>query len=196
MEERTLRTQDYLSLGYIYLVTLGILKDSIYYGFLGVNIISYSNILDVLLSPIAYLSRHPGVSAALLLLFLWLMIQPQLHQKYRGQKWYQKIFNVEKRDQIYAQSNAFPKEIIFIFFLFITSFFIGTGLGGGYRMKNKIKKESLEMTNVLYFNDDTKMKVNIIGQNSNYVFYVSVGTKTIAISPISGNIKSIGEIAN
>ncbi len=56
IKESTQRSiQDYLSLGYLYLVVVGILFDAIFYGILGINIIHYSSILDVLLSPIAFL---------------------------------------------------------------------------------------------------------------------------------------------
>ena len=47
-ERNQISIQDYLSLGYIYLVVAGILFDATFYGILGINIIHYSSILDVL----------------------------------------------------------------------------------------------------------------------------------------------------
>ena len=35
--------QDYLSIGYVFLLVLGVLHETIYYKFLGVNILEYSS---------------------------------------------------------------------------------------------------------------------------------------------------------
>jgi hypothetical protein len=51
--------QTYLPLGYLYLVILGIIKESIHFFQLGINILKYSTLMDVLLSPIADLMSHP-----------------------------------------------------------------------------------------------------------------------------------------
>jgi len=45
--------QDYLSIGYVFMLILGIFHETIYYKFLGVNILEYSSVLDVLISPIS-----------------------------------------------------------------------------------------------------------------------------------------------
>jgi len=47
--------QDYLSLGYIYLLLLGICRELIFYGMMDINIFSYSSVLDVMLSPLIVL---------------------------------------------------------------------------------------------------------------------------------------------
>ncbi|MBC5837492.1 hypothetical protein [Flavobacterium muglaense] len=51
--------QKILPFGYIYLVVLGIMKESIYYYQIGINILKYSNIMDILISPIADLTSNP-----------------------------------------------------------------------------------------------------------------------------------------
>ena len=56
--------QDYLSFGYLYLLLLGIVSESIYYGLLGVSVLSYSDVLDVLLSPLTQLENEPALFSA------------------------------------------------------------------------------------------------------------------------------------
>lgn len=47
-----------LPLGYLYLIVLGILNQSIQYGLIGINILNYVAISDVLFSPITILTSH------------------------------------------------------------------------------------------------------------------------------------------
>lgn len=190
MENDPLKIQDYLSLGYLYLLLLGIVKDAIYYGFVGVNVMSFSNVLDVLLSPIAYLTSNIIVFLGLLLLIGWLFLQRRLYRYLREKKWYQKLVNVEKRDAQYAKS-ADLKGTIMLFGVAIGAFFLGTGIGGGFNLSNKLKSEELKIEDTLTFVDGEEEQVKIIGQNSNYVFYVQEGAKQVTISPINGVVKRI-----
>lgn len=100
MGENNLRVQDLLSLGYVYLLILGLARDTIYYGFLDVNILSYSSIGDILISPLAYLTRHPVQIVVFLVLVWWVLIQPSLHRSYREKAWYARLFNVEDRKSV------------------------------------------------------------------------------------------------
>ena len=45
--------------GCLFFVILGMLKESIYYYQVGINILKYSNIMDILISPIANLTSTP-----------------------------------------------------------------------------------------------------------------------------------------
>lgn len=64
-----------LPFGYLILVILGIVKESVFYYFIGVNILKYSNLMDVLISPISDLTSHPivlgGFSFYVLLLYIY-----------------------------------------------------------------------------------------------------------------------------
>ena len=51
--------QDYLSLGYVYILILGLARDSIVYYFLDVNLMNYYTLMDVMLSPLAVLTEIP-----------------------------------------------------------------------------------------------------------------------------------------
>jgi hypothetical protein len=52
-----------IPLGYLYLLLLGLSSESIHYGMLGVNVLDYSDALDVLLSPIALMTDSLAVLA-------------------------------------------------------------------------------------------------------------------------------------
>jgi len=63
-------------------------------------------------------------------------------------------------------------------------------------MANKLENKQIEMNGLLFFSDGTQSEVNILGQNSNYIFYVKNGSISVSITPISGNIKSIEQLAD
>jgi len=58
--------QGFLSVGYIYLIVMGILNETLYYSQIGIDILNYSSILDVLISPISRLTS----SISRLLIFI------------------------------------------------------------------------------------------------------------------------------
>lgn len=60
--------QDYVSLGYIYLLGVGVMPDAIYYQKLGVNVLHFTSVLDVLVSPIAFMVKRPVIIALLVVL--------------------------------------------------------------------------------------------------------------------------------
>ncbi|MDW3647109.1 MAG: hypothetical protein R8P61_08605 [Bacteroidia bacterium] len=190
MEKSELRIQDYLSFGYLYLLILGIVRDSIYYGFMGINIIRYSDVMDVLLSPIAYLSQEYVLFLIFLFITYWVAIQPSFHKKHRSKKWYSRIFNVEKRDNIYAEAPLIPREMPLIA-LMVASLLLGTGVGKGIKTADKMKAAELKMLDEISFLDNETEKVHVIGQNSSFIFYVREGKKEVSVSPINGTIKRI-----
>ena len=60
--------QGIVTLGYIYLILMGILNESLYYNQLGVNILNYSDVLDILISPIAKMTSSTAGFAVFLFL--------------------------------------------------------------------------------------------------------------------------------
>lgn len=46
------KLQNLIPLGYLFLVVMGILKESVYFYQLKINILKYSTIMDILISPI------------------------------------------------------------------------------------------------------------------------------------------------
>lgn len=50
----------------------------------------------------------------------------------------------------------------------------------------------MKVSNIQYYlSNSSSKKVMIVGQNSNYVFFVEKGQKEITASPINGTIRTI-----
>ncbi len=56
--------QKFASFGYVFLIALGIMKESVFYYQININILKYSALTDILMSPIADLTSHPIVFTA------------------------------------------------------------------------------------------------------------------------------------
>lgn len=193
------KIQNLLPVGYIFLVLFGIMKESIFYYQIGINIITYSSIMDILISPIAVLTSHPIVFIAIVLLFILFANMPSLLFKYEHTWWVQKNFPIknntkeelseEERKDYYTINTV--KTCAF----FLLSFFLGYGLGGGHFLSEKIKGNKLEYDHILTFSDQKSETVYIIGSNTAYYFYMSKGNQNVKITPV-GSIKSIELIKN
>lgn len=186
--------QDYLSLGYIFLLILGVFNQAIYYKFLNVNILEYSSVLDVLISPISIITGELRFALAIVLAvlvgLLYKFILPAFYKRLAKKEKYQSGKNKEKIEKSLeaVKSNSFT---IFIVSLMIFSVFVGLGMGKGRKTKDRIDKGEIELSHELVFQDDTSKEVRIVGKNSLYVFYVKKGDKEVSVAPIDGNIKSI-----
>lgn len=174
---------DYLPFGYLYLLLLGIASDSIYYGMLGINIMSYSNILDVLLSPIASLTSN--------LVFPLVVIgMPLLNYFYLKFALARMASNPKKKPSRLA---SLPFNTLWLFFsgFVIFSAYIGYGIGAGQVIKNKLRNKSLESDYIITFENNDYQSVRMVGNNSGYVFYLEEGRDVVTVSPLPNNIKKI-----
>ena len=182
--------QDYLSLGYIYLLTLGILREVIYFGFLEVNILSYSNVLDVILSPLVLMSKKPKV---LILLFIFAIIVYVFHKYLMKKHKNSSLKPSSPGEKVYTKSDIYQGSI-FLYALFILSFFLGTGIGSGYKHGQILVDGEFKMTHEITFIDQEKIEAKVLESNSQYVFYVLENEKNVSISPIPGNVKTIKKL--
>jgi len=192
--------QDYLSLGYLYLLVLGIVKDAIFYGFLGVNIINYSNIQDVLLSPIVFLTGDTkqtlifwvGIILFCVIFRIVSLGMKRYHIKNKDKDWYKAQKNYEKLNNYYSKENSASwLSMLPLVGLFLFSAFIGAGIGRGMKQSKKLKTGTLENTRQITFENKETLKVNLIGHNSEYLFYAAEKDTVVTIVPIRGNIKKI-----
>ncbi len=188
------KLQDYLSLGYLALMLIGVVRSFVYYGLLGINIMQYASISDILLSPIAFLADEPTVLFLLIGLFTLLYIRQTLKkilfEKHQQKSWYKKLF-----EKALIKNKLNDDKSIFDFLSFITifcaSFILGNALAQGFGDAKEIKEQTIEIKDQLTFNDNSQQKVAILGQNSAFVFYVKEGNTIVTASPIVGNIKAI-----
>ncbi len=191
---QTWSIQDYLALGYLYLIVLGILSDSIFYRFLGINILNYTSFLDIIISPISALTGKMLMLIAILLIvglcYGMLAFSRYRHLKNRHKESYQQKYDMEKLDKINRPENM-RRAFLIILTIATLSFYGGAGVGKGYRYNELLKKGELECRHYLFFNKTDSLKVRLIGQNSLYIFYAEEGKKSVSISPVQGVIQRI-----
>jgi hypothetical protein len=180
---------DYLSLGYLYLLLLGVASDSISYGLLGINIISYSTVLDVLLSPITHLTGSLIFPAFVVLIPLG------VYGMLRLQLWWvnRRLPPAERTGQLPFLGRPRPLSSIWLGLSawVILAGFIGFGIGGGTSLKRQISAGDFKVNRLITFQDNQSVPVKWIGNNSAYAFYVRAGEKAVTVSPILNNIRAI-----
>ena len=190
--------QKTLPFGYIFLVVLGIIKESIYYYQVGINILKYSNIMDVLISPIADLTSTPIILMGFTILILVLYVANLLISKNFNKEWLKKkIVSAKPLADITEEDVRayFGKYLISMFAFCLLCFFLGLGLGSGSKVASKISKNELKYNYEVTFGDGQTKEIYLIGSNSSNYFYVEKGNKNVKISPV-GSIKSIEIIIN
>lgn len=186
--------QGVLSVGYIYLVVMGILNETLYYNQIGVDILRYSNIMDVLISPISkIISSIIGLSFFLIIVWCVFTLPGYLAKK-RNTNWFKKNIKVEEHlSQKEVESTLLASFLLVLAFALMGSF-VGFGIGKGWKMSKKIEQGEIKYNDQLSFMNGDIEKVKIVGTNSAYIFYLTNENKTVRITPINGVLKSIDEI--
>lgn len=184
------RLEKLLPFGYLYLVVIGLFKESVFHYILGINILKYSSIMDILISPIATITSHPlflfGIIGFGFLMFGYAM----LLKKYRHKAWVYKSLKL-KSDYTKEEADSIFREQAINFIAFgLLSFFLGVGIGNGTIIAKKIKSGQIEYNNKLNYNSGESEQVYLINTNSVYYFYMAKGNKAIKIGPL-GAIKSL-----
>ncbi len=182
--------QKILPFGYLFLVVMGILKESVYYYQLGINYLKYATIMDVLISPIATLTLHPllPVTLGVVIAVSYGISVYYVRQKAKAGKGEQVMSKEESAAQL---SSIFVRCFAFT----LLCFFLGIGVGEGLGTQRKIATNSLHYDYKLNYNSVEAEEVCILGSNSVYYFYLSRGNKSIRIMPVGG-IKNLEMIHN
>ncbi len=183
MKFEKLDLQSFLSLGYLYLLVVGILTDTVFYSYAGINILSYSSLLDVLLSPIVYMTKNPLIPVfvflPVLVLPLWnTTLVPWLRKKKPG-----------KEPQLLA-----PGKMVLICAMFVIGLYLGLGFGKGAKLKEQITDNTLKPDHELRLDDHETLRVKLIGQNSLYLFYIPEGSTRVVITPVGNSIFQISKL--
>jgi hypothetical protein len=186
-----------LPFGYLFLIVMGILKDSIYYYQFGINILRYSTIMDVLISPIAEFTSNPIILGAIIILFLVHYYLPSFLAKNKDLAFVKRSFELKSTDALSPEETKSYYNGIAIksLVLFLLSFFLGYGMAGGYFTKKKLKENKLDYSYQMDFNEGESKNVFVIGNNSLYYFYFVKGDKKVKITPLAA-IKNIELIEN
>ena len=184
--------QTLLPLGYLYLIILGILKESFFYYQFGINILKYSTIMDILISPIAEFTSNPITLILIIVLFSFHFYLPKLLLKHRGNKTVQKTFELKSTTELSQQEakNYYNLISFKIFAIVLLSLFMGTGIGSGYFTLKNIKNNKAKYDYRVSYNTGESEQIYLIGSNSMYYFYTITGSKNMKIVPIAA-VKSI-----
>jgi hypothetical protein len=187
-----------LPFGYLFLVVMGILKESVFHYQLGINILKYSTIMDILISPIATLASHPAILIALIIIVVSSFAFPSYlsKQSSKNKKWALKMASLKEHESMSKEAieDHFTNMFVRFLAMMLLSFFVGIGWGEGMTLTKRIKENRLKYDYTLDYNDEKSELVHLIGSNSMYYIYLAKGSKTIKISPV-GSIKSI-ELTN
>ncbi len=181
------KTQNILYLGYIFLIVLGIINETLFYSQFGINILEYSDILDVLISPISKLSSNISLLIVSSTVILILVTFPKISRKLKNKNWFISFLKLDQSEDN-IEKNIFEGLIVFSMIFFI-GIFVGVGYGKGQKLKQKIESGELIYNNEINFIDDELLKAKLIGKNSSYIFYLIEGDTEVKISPINGTIK-------
>jgi hypothetical protein len=183
--------QGFLSVGYIYLIVMGILNETLYYNQIGIDILNYSSILDVLISPISKLTSSISSLVIFIIIIFFAFKLPNILAKNKDKNWFKKLIKFDTeltKDEI---KSSLLKTFLFIVAIGLFGFYVGSGIGKGFRMSEKIEKGEIEFNDQIKFINGDESNVEIVGTNSMYLFYLEKNNKSVQITPISGIIKSI-----
>jgi hypothetical protein len=184
--------QKLLPYGYLFLVVMGILKESIFYHQIGINILKYTTIMDVLISPVATLTSHPVVLIVTTGFILLAYAYPAYLAKRRNKKWAQRLSGLKNHETLSEEEaeSHFSKLFTIIFAIGLLSLFLGIGLGQGKNLSNHISNNNLTYDSKLNYSNGESEDIYLIGTNSIYYFYLSKGNRSIKVAPI-GAIKNL-----
>jgi len=183
--------QGLLSVGYIYLIVMGILNETFYYNQIGINILNYSSILDVLISPISKLtSSILSLSIFIFLIFLSFKV-PKLLANKKEKNWFKKLFKLDRELNTVDVEIILFRSFLFVLAIGLIGFFVGSGIGKGFKMSKKINEGKIEYNDKLSFSNGEVTEIKILGTNSSYLFYLTKETKKVIITPFEGIVKSI-----
>lgn len=187
------KIQNLLPLGYLLLVVLGIIKESVFFLQMGINILKYSSIMDVLISPIATLTSNLILLGGTVLMFIFHFYLPKMLYKRRHKKWVEEMFELRETEEELSDKelkNHFLMGSVKILSFALLALFLGIGLGEGIGVSKKIKHNKLSYDYKLNYNTGESEEIAMIGSNSLYYFYLSKGNPSVKIAPVS-SIKSI-----
>ncbi len=192
------KIQALLPLGYLYLILLGLLNESIQYYQLGINILNYSSITDILLKPVSEMFSGPVLLIVAISFFILIFIIQNFVVKFlyknRTRAFAGRVRFAEETSEREIRKAVFPFFILFFAFELL-SIFIGLGIGGGSKIAKAITKNNYACNYRVNFSSGKTEDVYMFDLNSSYYFYVIKGNNNIMISPV-GTINSLELIHN
>lgn len=185
---KELSIQDYITLGYLYLVILGIINIEIYYSSFEINIFDYISITDILLAPVNMLFLSYEFTAMVIIavgILSYLSKFLAIGVNYILEKWAIK-FNKP------SISVTFSPVLVFI--ILFSYVFLVLSVDMAESVKQRVDAKTFKSNTILTLSDNSQKNVKVIATTSMYLFYVELGENIVNIMPIGGNVKSIKKI--
>ncbi|MEY8759601.1 hypothetical protein [Chryseobacterium tongliaoense] len=181
------KIQGLLPLGYLYLIILGLLKESILFYQLEINILKYSSITDILISPIADMASSPILIIIIISVVLFFFLFQVILVKNSDKNWSKKLLGSYKINSE-VDKKTLQKSMIPIFAILVAiellALFVGLGLGEGSIIKKRINTQDLKYNYKITSESGETTDIYMIDINSSYYFYVTKGDKNIKIAPV------------
>ena len=182
-----LSLQDCLTLGYLYLLALGLVTEVIYYKFFGIDILYYSGVVDVILSPVIFMFRRLAIFIAFIAVLITIAFLDQMNRR--------KAELASTLDDPASEKKEHPRDFfIKISALAVFFMFVGGGIGSAYAQSKRIKSGEFNCTHTVEYLDGKTQDFRVIGQNYDYLFGVAKGTQHVTVIPIRGNLKRIDNV--
>lgn len=184
--------QKFIPFAYLYLVVMGILKETVFYYFLNINILKYSSIMDILISPISDITSNPRIIFAVFLMILIGYVVIKILSKYRSKSWAKKFLGLKESEELSDDEMQIKlgSVLVAISATALLSFFLGTGFSGGKKLAENIENKNLKFEHKLTLNSGESTVIHLINVNSVNYFYIEQNSSNIKISPV-GAIKSL-----
>lgn len=187
------KIQELLPLGYLYLIILGLLKESILFYQLEINILKYSSITDILISPIADMASSPILIIIIISVVLFFFLFQIILVKNSDKNWSKKLLGSYKINNE-VDKKTLQKSMIPVFSTLVAiellALFVGLGLGEGNIIKKRINTQNLKYNYRIIPESGKPTDIYMIDINSSYYFYVAKGDKNIKIAPV-GKINTL-----
>lgn len=185
--------QDVVSIGYLYLLAVGLVSDSIYYGFLGITILSYSDVLDVLLSPVTYLEREPRFFLVIVAVTIGASVQIAWQRRRHARRASDAAYieRVGGDEKVQQTTRTLRRMQVIIPAIVIFSGYAGYAAGAGRPLAKKLTEGMLTPDHRLTFANGDTAQARVLGSKSNFIFYVREGSRRVTISPFKENVAAI-----
>lgn len=170
--------QGVLTLGYLYIVILGILGEALYYSQLGINILNYSGITDVLLSPISKITSNFYLLGSIIFIVITILsILNNANTPVKKAK-------LKKLLRITPGNESKTLDLLVVFFsIFLFSFYVGLDIGFGAKTASRIERGQVIYSDKLVFGSGDSTLAKIVGVNSSYLFYITKESSSVKVSP-------------
>lgn len=180
--------QGFLSIGYLYLILLGIASDTAFYSLIGINILSFSDILDVLISPLVHLTKNVVFPVFIgMIIISSYLLRHKITEKLEQKKTVATPEEKENAEQAVQKSHRWLLFISAVIF----AAYLGLGIGAGLSMREKLHHGRIVPDHRITFASGETKDVKLIGNNSGYLFYVPEGGKNPVISPITDHMQHL-----